>query len=102
MPTDIFIYSSQSSPALEVGLSALEDDLDELLSDVGEITGGGVGIGGWNIDIALNDGVPVEEWVERLVVFLREWGVPQDTYFLIVPSDWIEGQPQRRVAVFET
>jgi hypothetical protein len=101
MRTDIFIYSSQSSPALQrEGRQGLEDDLDEFLAGVGETTGGGSGVGGWNIDLALAEGVPVEEWAERLVAFLQEWGVPRDTYFHIIPPDWVQGQKPRRIDVF--
>jgi hypothetical protein len=78
---DIYIYSSKSSPALRSeGRGGLEDDLEEFLSAAGEVTGGGAGNTGWNIDLHFHDASELEQWLERLAGFLRDWGVPDDTF----------------------
>ncbi|HEY8505246.1 MAG TPA: hypothetical protein VIL46_11735 [Gemmataceae bacterium] len=103
MSTAIHIYSKQSSPALErEGRAGLEDDLDEFLGEAGETTGGGSGVTSeaWNVDLELFDDTQLEEWIERLTHFLREWGVPEDTYFKVFPEDWVGGTEPRRVNVF--
>ncbi len=71
MATSVFIYSYQrlSEPCID-----LEDDLEDFLSGAGEITGGGGGSVGWNIDLELRDAADVEHWVERLAGFLRDRG----------------------------
>jgi len=58
MATTVFIYSHQrpSEPRGD-----LEDDLDSLLSGAGEVTGGGGGRDGWNIDLSFRDGADVED-----------------------------------------
>ena len=85
MPTQILIHSARTSPALEErGVSALEDDLHDLLGAAGETTYSGIGCGLWSIDLTLNDGEPVDEWLSRLARFLREWGAPDDTEIRIV------------------
>jgi hypothetical protein len=94
---DIYIYSTQP---LKDARGALEDDIDEKFAGVLEVSGGGAGNRYWNIDIALSEDADLESVVQQLVAFLREWGVPSDTYMHVVPSDWVEGQAQRRVDVF--
>jgi hypothetical protein len=85
MPTHLLIHAGRFSPALEDrGVAALEDDLHDLLGPAGETTYSGVGCGLWSIDVSLNDGEPVEVWLERLARFLREWGAPQETSIRVV------------------
>ena len=85
MSTQLLIHSTHTSPALEErGVSALEDDLHDLLGAAGETTYSGVGCGLWSIDLTLNDGEPVEEWLIRLQQFLREWGAPDETEVRVV------------------
>jgi hypothetical protein len=97
MATVIYIYSTRS---LKEPRGGLEDDLEDAFGDVLEVTGGGGGIRGWNIDLELADDETLEHVLPRLVRFLREWGVPEDTYLNIYPPDWEEGQEPRRVDVF--
>jgi hypothetical protein len=89
----VFIYSNQR---LSEPRGDLEDELDDLLSGTGEVTGGSGGTDGWNIDLELRDGSDVEHWTDRLVGFLRDRGAPEDTFFEIMT----EGGKPRRVEVF--
>src|SRR4051812_23691466 len=93
MSTSILIYSKQM---LREARGDLEDDLDAFLVGSGEVTGGGLGESGWNIDVVLEDTVDDEHWAYRLAEFLREWGVPGDTFFEVVPD---QGKP-REVRIF--
>lgn len=77
---DIFIYSSKPLPQ---GRGALEDDIDVLLGDAGEVTGGGIGQAGWNVDVEIYDTSDAEEELEKLREFLRQWPVPSDTYLVV-------------------
>ena len=98
MANAIYIYSERS---LREARGSLEDDLEDFLGEAGEVTGGGGGERGWNIDLELFEDESAEQWIERLVVFLREWGVPEDAYLKVFPDDWVQGTEPRRVAVFE-
>ena len=93
MAIDVYIYSSQH---LQEARGDLEDDLDDFLSGAGEVTGGGLGEVGWNIDLRLEDSADVEDLAHRLVLFLRDRGVPEDTFFEVC-TDRTE---PRRVEVF--
>src|SRR5262249_17204989 len=97
MAAEGFIFSSQPLGCARAGL---EDDIEEVLGPAGERAGRGTGAAGWNIDVALAEGVPHEPWVARLAAFLRERGVPPDTHFEVLPPGWVPGQPSRRVEVF--
>ena len=79
---NVFLYSAQSNEQLAQGRSALEDDLDDFLKDAGQVTGGGSGDLGWNVDleVVVDD---LEPLLERLVGFLRGWPVPPDAYMMI-------------------
>ena len=98
MAPDIYIYAKTS---LGRGRDELEDDLEDFLGEVGEVTGGGSGLPGWNVDLTLVDDADLESWVVKLVLFLRQWGVPQDTYLRVFPSDWVEGTEGKRVDIFQ-
>jgi hypothetical protein len=74
--TAIFIDSTQR---LGQPRTDLEDDLDDLREGVEQVTRGGGGEAGWNIDVRLGDATEAEQWVDRLAEFLRESGVPEDT-----------------------
>ena len=97
MAVTVHIYSAQ---LLSEPRSGLEDDLEEFLGPAGEVTGGGAGATGWNIDLALIDDASADDGIERLAAFLREWGVPDDTYLKVFSADWVEGDEPRRVALF--
>ena len=97
MATTVYIYSTKPLPEPRGGL---EDDLEEFLEGSGEITGGGGGATGWNVDVELYEGASAEDWIARLAAFLREWGVPDDTYLKVFSADWVEGDEPRRVALF--
>lgn len=50
---DIFVYFP---PGMEIPRDLIEDELDEALEGRGEVTGGGGGVAGSNIDIWVRDG----------------------------------------------
>jgi hypothetical protein len=78
----------------------LEDDVEALLGAEGECVGGGGGVGkpGWNLDFEIVDLDRLDFWMQRLVEFLREWGVPPDTYL----DGWSGDDHRGRVEVFPT
>lgn len=51
---EIYFYSK-----LAFGLSFIEDEINDLLEDKGEVSGGGSGVNGSNIDIDIYEGVAV-------------------------------------------
>lgn len=67
---------------LSIGRSAIEDDLDDILGDKGEVTGGGSGISGSNIDIDIYDGIAAD-FLEPIKNILQEMKVPSDTVIVI-------------------
>jgi hypothetical protein len=75
----IFIYFYSK---LSVGRSAIEDDLDEILADKGEVTGGGSGLSGSNIDIDIYEG-SAADFLEPIRTLLKEFDVPDDTEIVI-------------------
>lgn len=98
MASEIHIYSK-----LDLGQPRgdLEDDLQERFEEEIEITGGGQGQGGWNVDLELLDeDADVHRFVKRLVKFLQKWTVPRDTYLNVFTSEWVEGKKPTRVEVF--
>ena len=74
---EIFIYSSIS---LREARGNLEDDLEEFHGSTFEVTGGGGGERGWNIDLEVSDD-NLANSVEKLQEYLSGWGVPPDTDF---------------------
>lgn len=74
---EIFLYSSLD---LREARGNLEDDLSDFLGEAGEVTGGGSGTHGWNIDLQVSDEA-LPGLLEKLTEFLTEWGVPPDTHF---------------------
>ncbi len=98
MATDIYIYCPTGEDGAYRG--DLEDELEGFLGEAGELTGGGSGIQGYNIDLSLNDGEEVEEWVLRLRNFLQKVGVRPGTFFEVFPEGWEPGMPHRGVEIF--
>ena len=77
---DVFIYFS---PQLSIPKDVIEDVLQECLGDRGEVTGGGIGDRGANIDIEVFDGedhCAVLSDVERA---LRDLQVPRATWLVV-------------------
>ena len=76
---DIFIYYNIK---LEVDRDIIEDQIDDFLGEKGEVTGGGSGISGGNIDIEIYDKVN-ENIVKELKGFLQELQLPNNTYLVV-------------------
>jgi hypothetical protein len=57
---DVFIYFP---PDIDVEKDVIEDALDDAIGDLGEVTGGGIGESGMNIDLDVEDEVAPEEIV---------------------------------------
>ena len=91
MPTDVFIYSKLT---LSCGRDEIEDALDDVLADAGEVTGGGAGSAGWNIDIELISCDDTDRHVAEIARILRELAVPTYTYLVI-------GADQSHVNVYQ-
>lgn len=93
--SDLFIYS-----ALPLGEARgdLEDDLEVLLGSAGQCTGGGTSEPGWNIDLEIYDNETAEQWIKRVVKYLRERLVPLDTHLVI----WWSLERQSEMRVFES
>jgi hypothetical protein len=79
MSVDIFIYFSVR---LKTPRDVIEDALQRCLGDRGEVTGGGIGDRGANIDIEVldEDGRTVVSDIEQV---LKELGVPEDTWLVV-------------------
>lgn len=71
---DIYIYFGQAED-----IGDLEDKIDEVLGDRGEVTGIGIGVSGGNIDIALYD----ETMLEYCLDAIRKLEFPTNTYYVI-------------------
>jgi hypothetical protein len=98
MPGEIHIYSKLE---LRDARQALEDDIEEHFSGELEVTGGGSGNMGWNIDVALLDeDASALEMSQRLSLFLQKWGVPRDTYMHVLPFATIPPEDAPRIKVY--
>lgn len=75
---DIFIYVASGST---VSKDELEDVLDAMLQGRGEVSGGGVGINGFNVDIEVFDEDP--SLVAEVRVVLKRLRVPVDTRIVV-------------------
>jgi hypothetical protein len=73
----IYFYSKLREPR-----DVFEDALDECLGGKGEVTGGGSGEAGSNIDIEIYEGDP-RDFLEPIRKVLKELQVPQDTIIVI-------------------
>lgn len=76
---DVYIYFP--SP-LGTTRDVIEEALDEALEGVGEVSGGGSGAVGSNVDIEIFEGDP-RDYLDRLREVLRHSEVPHDTYITI-------------------
>ncbi len=102
MATSVRVTAKQSSPAMQqAGRIGLEEELEDLLGDAGEVGDGGSGSMGWDVNLELFDDAEVQPWVEKLTAFLRTWGAPADTAIIIYPPLLPGEKPApQRVAVF--
>ena len=73
---DIFIYFELNE---DIDIDYLEESIDEVLGDEGEVTGRGMGVSGGNLDIELFKETILEDFLKKL----RELEFPQDTYYVI-------------------
>ena len=62
----------------------LEEDIESFFDGRVEITGGGSGSMGWNVDLLLRYELPLEQQIEKLRTFLSNWGVPNDTSLSVI------------------
>lgn len=85
---NIYIYSKLP---LNTARIDLEDELEAILGEEGECTGGGSGAPGWNIDLEIHDSRHLAKWMKQLATYLRVWGVPPDTYLV----GWLEGSSEK-------
>jgi hypothetical protein len=98
MPPQVHLYSRLP---YNQSRSDLEEAIDEHFAGRAEVTGGGSGTKGWNVDIELlNDAVDFSAFVQELVRYLRLMGVPSDSYLNLFPAGWVEGMPVARTNVF--
>jgi hypothetical protein len=99
MLPEIHIYSRMDLDGRSRG--DLEEDIYAHFQAELEVTGGGEGQDGWNIDLQLaSEDACMEPLVSSLVAFLRRWSVPPDTILNVFSSDWSEGQSPARVNVY--
>lgn len=73
---DIYIYFGTTK---EIDIDELEENIEEILQDNGEVTGCGRGINGGNIDIELLE----ETELEFFLCELKKLNFPEDTYLVI-------------------
>ena len=82
MPTTVYIHGSPAAlwghgHGSYDGAMEFEDVLARLVGQAGELAGWDEHRGpGLHRGLVLWDGTDVDAWVERLVRFLRDWGVP--------------------------
>ncbi len=98
MSADVYIYCQAGEEG--AARADLEYDLEAFLGPAGEITGGGSGVEGFNIDLALAAGEDLELWIGRLKEFLQRAAVRQSTFFEVFPAGWEPGMEWRRFEVF--
>ena len=72
MGADVYL----SGPGFWYDRSAIEDEVEEWLADRGEVSGGGSGKDGWDIDISLVAERVPEEFVQELLALLRRLDAP--------------------------
>src|SRR5262245_55334347 len=81
-----------------LGLYHLEEDLNDFLQDAGRVTWDEHKGRGWNVDLLLYEDADIDDWVQRLIAFLREWGVPDDAFTITIHPE-SSGETVRRVEV---
>jgi hypothetical protein len=77
---DAFIYFYER---LSVGRDEIEDALDEGLREFGEVTGGGAGVMGSNIDFEFYREVEVKEALKMIRTILSNFDLPRSTTIVI-------------------
>jgi hypothetical protein len=90
--SDLYIQGPHPLPG---GVAGLTRAVEAFFGPASEITATGGDFAtadAWNIDVELTDGAEpqLDEWVERLLAFLRKWPVPPGTWVQVVPPDWGE------------
>jgi hypothetical protein len=73
MGTAVYVYLR---PGLPLGRDELEDMIDDFLGERGEVTGGGAGPAGSNIDIDVRHEADVAAVVDGVLGILRDTNVP--------------------------
>lgn len=104
MSLDVSLSSGQTSAALqEEGRDGLEDDLMDFFDGELDVTGAGAFLdgSGWDISFTL-EGEDPQGQLQRLIAFLRGWGVPRDTHLSIQDSAADEDAETQSVDVFPT
>lgn len=79
----------------------IEDEIEELLGDAGEIVGAGAGIMGWDIHLELNEGEDWQKWVERIRTLLRELRVRREIWLGVFPPNDEDEGTYHRVGIFD-
>jgi hypothetical protein len=74
----VYFNSRLSTPRDEI-----EDLIEQRLGGKGEVTGGGTGLGGSNIDIEVEDDVGAEEALRLVRAVLQEINTAKDTEITI-------------------
>lgn len=74
---DVYIFIP---PPLPVPRDEIEQAIEEALDDDGEVTGGGSGESGANIDVELFDDEHARGQLETIRDVLRRFGVPRGSY----------------------
>lgn len=72
----IHVYGSSS---LGDARQEIEDKIDFVLDGLGEVTGGGAGQTGWNIDVEVFEGKDIETACSSIRRILRERGTDPST-----------------------
>jgi hypothetical protein len=72
MSMDVFIYFA---PDIDVEKDVIEDALDDAIGELGEVTGGGSGEKGMNIDLDVEDDADPGELVDLIRGALKSLGV---------------------------
>ena len=70
---DVFIYFP---PNLGLARDQIEDALEEALAEVAEVTGGGTGNAGSNVDLVFDDRVPTEKALDIIRTALKTLRIP--------------------------
>ena len=78
---DVFIYAT---PGFGHPKDQIEDALDDMLGALGEVTGGGSGESGVNIDIEIyDDQITSDEVLTKIRALLQSFDVPQNIRIVI-------------------
>ena len=76
---DIFVYIGVGSTSSR---DEIEEAIDEILDGRGEVTGGGSGVNGSNIDIEIFDDNDTKG-IQEVKAVLRSFNLPSDTTIVI-------------------